>query len=198
MNLIDCQSHEERMSLLEETAAAFSKRAREHDEKGTFPFENFEELKKIGYPALTVPKKHGGAEISLEELLLFQETLARQDGSTALGIGWHMGITMHEGETRRWLGDNYENFAKDVVERGALINSAATEPATGSPTRGGKPETIVKETESGWLLNGRKTFATLSPVLDYFIVSATIDGRDEVARFLVRRELEGVSVDEKW
>lgn len=198
MQLQTCRNKEERLALTEKTAAAFKKRAAVHDKDGTFPFENVKDLRQIGYPALTVPVELGGSGITLEELLQHQEIIAAKDGSTALAIGWHMGITMHEGEVRRWEGNHYERFAKDVVAHGALINSAATERATGSPTRGGRPETNVQKTANGWVLNGRKTFATLAPVLNYIIVSASIDGSEDVGRFLVRGDLSGVSVDETW
>lgn len=198
MRVQTCENKEERLALVKKTVEVFKERAGKHDKEGSFPFENVENLREIGYPALTVPKVLGGSGISLEELLQHQEMIAAKDGSTALAIGWHMGITMHEGEVRRWEGDQYEQFAKDVVTNGALINSAASERATGSPTRGGRPETNVQQSESGWLLNGRKTFATLAPVLDYIIVSASINGTEDVARFIVRRHLPGVSVDETW
>src|SRR5690349_23902383 len=42
----------------------------------------------------------------------------------------------------------------------------------GSPAGGGLPETHAVPVEGGWLVNGRKTFTTMSPVLKYFI---TID-----------------------
>lgn len=198
VKLTDLQTKKERLELLEKTAANFSGRARENDEKGLFPFENFAELKAINYPALTVPEKYGGLGISLEEMLKMQEIIATNDGSTALSIGWHMGITKHLGESNSWNEATYEAFAKDVVKTGALINNAATEPATGSPTRGGKPETFAKETEDGWVINGRKSFMTLSPILDYFVVSTSIDGTDDVGNFLIKRELDGVSIDETW
>lgn len=198
MKLTELQTLEERLELLEKTAKKFQERAREHDENGTFPFENFEELRKIDYPALAVPKKYGGAGITLYEMLKMQELIAQYDGATALSIGWHMGITKHVGETGAWNEETYKAFAKDVLEKGALINNAASERATGSPTRGGRPETVAKETEDGWILNGRKSFTTLAPILDYIGVSASIDGTDKVGNFLVRRELDGVSVDETW
>ena len=94
--------------------------------------------------------------------------------------------------------ETYKAFARDVLEKGALINNAASERATGSPTRGGRPETVAKETEEGWIINGRKSFTTLAPILDYISVSASIEGTDKVGSFLIRRELEGVSVDETW
>lgn len=131
-------------------------------------------------------------------MLQMQEKIAIQDGSTALAIGWHMGITKSLGETNTWDEAVYKKFAEDVVATGALINNVASERATGSPTRGGLPETTARRTENGWILNGRKTFATLAPVLDYISVSATIEGTDEVANFLVRSKLQGVSVDETW
>lgn len=198
MKLTDLKTTEERLALLNETAKKFADRAREHDENNTFPFENFEDLRKINYPALAVPAEYGGVGISLYEMLKSQETIAQYDGSTALSIGWHMGLTKSVGESKAWKEETYQAFAKDVLEKGSLINNAATEPATGSPTRGGRPETVAKETEDGWVITGRKTFTTLAPILDYIGVSASIDGTDKVGSFLVKRELDGVSVEETW
>ena len=198
MKITELQTKEERAELLNETVKSFKERAQEHDENLTFPFENFKELKEIGYPALTLPKEYGGAGISLTEMLHLQAIIGKADGSTALSIGWHMGIIKHLGENKSWDEETFQRVAKDVVENGALLNNAASEPATGSPTRGGKPETYAKETENGWIINGRKTFTTLAPILDYFVVSASIDGTDDVGNFLIQRDLTGVSIDETW
>lgn len=189
---------EERFEALENQVKPFIDRAQKYDEEGSFPFENFEDLKEIGYPALTVPKEYGGLGISLYEMLRHQETIAKADGSTALSIGWHMGITKFLGEHDIWKAEKYRAFAKNVVETGALLNNAASEPATGSPTRGGKPETVAKKADDGWVLNGRKTFTTLAPILSYFVVSASIDGTEQVANFLIKRESKGLEVDETW
>lgn len=75
----------------------FGERVRELPD-GAFPYENFKDLQEIGYPALTVPKEDGGAGIPLDELLTYQQIIARADGSTALSIGWHMGIIKHLGK----------------------------------------------------------------------------------------------------
>lgn len=198
MNLLELNTMEERINLLTKTVEPFTARATGHDKDGTFPFENFEQLKAIGYPALAVPEEYGGLGISLYEMLRYQEIIGKADGSTALSIGWHMGLMKQLGEKKNWKKEKYESVIHDVVETGALLNSAASEPATGSPTRGGKPETFAKEIDKGWVINGRKTFTTLSPILSYFIVSASIDGTDKVGNFLVKRDRNGVRVDETW
>lgn len=198
MNLLNLKTTEERAELLKKTVKPFTDRASEHDKNISFPFENFKDLTEIGYPALTVPKEYGGGGIPLSEMLYYQQIIAAADGSTGLSIGWHMGLMMQLGEEKSWKEDIYQSVVKDVVEKGALINSAATEPATGSPTRGGKPETFAKKDGNAWVINGRKTFTTLSPILSYFIVSASIDGTDDVGSFLIPRDTEGVKVEETW
>src|SRR5690625_687415 len=198
VKLLELATMEERIEQLEKVVASFAERAKKHDEERTFPFENYKDLKEIGYQALTIPEKYGGVGISLYELIRLQEVIGASDGSTALSIGWHMGITKHLGENSIWKEEIYQAFAQDVINNGALLNNAATEPATGSPTRGGKPETVAKKLGDGWIINGRKTFTTLSPILDYFVVSASIDGTDQVGNFLIKREREGVSIDETW
>ena len=55
-----------------------------------------------------------------------------------------------------WNDEMFKWFCEEV-RNGALFNRAATEPKTGSPTRGGKPETIAVQQGEKWVINGRKT-----------------------------------------
>ena len=52
---------------------------REHQlsELGSFPHENINDLKNIGYTKLTLPKEFGGSAISLYDFVLFQEKLQK-------------------------------------------------------------------------------------------------------------------------
>lgn len=198
MSLFAYDNSADRLLLTRKTALAFRERAIEHDQHNTFPYQNIEDLKKIGYPALTLGKGYGGLGVSLEEMLKHQAIIAEMDGSTALAIGWHVGITQHLNTHQEWDQPIFERFAKDVKDNGALINNAASEAGTGSPTRGGLPETTAYKTATGWVISGRKTFTTLSPVLDYFVVSARIGDSHEVGQFLVHKSREGLSIDETW
>jgi len=185
-------------SLIEKLANTFHERASMIDEKGEFPFENIEDLRRAGYTGLTVPKKYGGEEISLYELVLLQERLAQGDGSTALSIGWHLGTMMDIEEKQLWKEEKIASVAHEVLHDGVLLNRAVTEPGTGSPTRGGKPQTVARQENGKWIISGRKTFTTMAPILDYFIVIASIEGSEDLGEFLIHRNKKGVSINETW
>ena len=175
----------------------FMEREHQLSELGSFPYENINDLKDIGYTKLTLPKEFGGSAISLYDFVLFQEKIAEGCGATALSIGWHLGIVKELAENRSWNDEMFKWFCEEV-RNGALFNRAATEPKTGSPTRGGKPETIAAQQGEKWVINGRKTFTTMAPVLDYFIISARMEGREEVGEFVIPRNTLGVSIEETW
>ncbi|MFT4416741.1 acyl-CoA dehydrogenase family protein [Fredinandcohnia humi] len=184
--------------MIGELADRFHERAADYDETGEFPVLNTDDLKAAGYTALTVPKEYGGKEgLTLYEFVLLQERLAQGDGATALSIGWHLGIIMEIFEKKRWKEDKLAFIAKEVMN-GALFNRAATEPQTGSPTRGGKPQTTATKVGNKWHVTGRKTFTTMAPVLDYIGVIASIEGTDLTGEFLVSRKKGGVKIEETW
>lgn len=176
----------------------FSKRAQKNDEEARFPFENFEELKEAGFVRLTVPKKYGGEEINLYDFLLIQEKLAVGDGATALSLGWHNGIVMNLRDLNKWEEEKFALVCREIVREGKLINSCATEPTSGSPARGGKPKTTAKKEGISWIINGHKTFTSLAPALDYFIVTATIEETGDVGEFLIPKDANGVHIKETW
>lgn len=184
-------------NLAKAHAESFKKTSAIHDENGSFPFENFEAMKESGYTALTTPKEYGGKELSLYDFVLIQETLAQGDGPTALGIGWHLGIVMDISGRREWDPETFEWLCKEVAEKKKIINRAATEPATGSPTRGGKPGTKAEKSANGWMINGHKTFTTMAPIVDYLLINATISD-DEIGGFIVSRDQPGVTFKETW
>lgn len=197
MKFQDLHTAEARIQLMEKLSETFLSRAGKNDEEGLFPFENIKELKESGYTSLTVPRRYGGKEISLSEFLRLQEKIAEGDGSTALSIGWHMGIIKSLGEKNNWDESVFRALC-EKIKKGALMNNCATEPQTGSPTRGGKPVTSARKEEGFWIINGRKSFTTMAPVLDYFNVSATIEESGEIGNFLIPRSSEGLEIEETW
>lgn len=129
---------------------------------------------------------------------MLQERIASGDASTALSVGWHLGIMLEMVDDQEWSDELFERMANLVVNEQALLNRAATEPASGSPTRGGMPETKAIEHENGWTISGRKSFTSMAPALDYALVSAEINDSGNKGFFLVNMKSNGITIEEKW
>ena len=76
-----------------------------------------------------------------------------------------------------------------------LVNRIASERATGSPTRGGVPQTTATRAGDHYVISGQKTFSTMAAVLDYYIVSAYVEDQDAVGSFLIKTDAPGISID---
>lgn len=189
------------MALADELADIAASQADAHDRDNTFPFDTFAELKRAGYLALTVPEEFGGRGATPLELMLAQERLARGSGSVALGATMHLTVVAGLSSGRGFPPDLEQRIYREVVATGATINSAASEPDLGSPSRGGMYATTAVRDGDGWRINGRKNWTTLAPVLDYTIVllsEVQEDGAKIRGNFLVPMNLPGVRIDETW
>ncbi|HZR44792.1 MAG TPA: acyl-CoA dehydrogenase family protein [Ktedonobacteraceae bacterium] len=196
------------VAMAGELADTFAKRAARDDWEGRFPRENFEDLHRAGYLTLTVPRDFGGWGASVLDVTLAQERLARGDASTALVASMHL---VHIARLALGIsGSNavFEQICRDVVQEGAMINAAASEPATGSPSRGGRPTTVARRQADGsWRINGRKTFTTGSYALKYFVVSCSLEDEapaglkpltSDRGSFLVTAGTPGLYIEDTW
>jgi alkylation response protein AidB-like acyl-CoA dehydrogenase len=185
------------LQKLHEKDIKFKDMSAQIDELAIFPEENIHDLVNMGYPSITLPKAYGGEGLKVYDMVLFQETLASFDGATALSIGWNLGVVGEIFEKKLWNDEQLNFFAKEIAN-GALVNRAASEAQTGSPTRGGRPGTHAVKKDGFWVLSGRKTFTTMSPVLTYFLTSAWIEEKQKVGFFLLHKDLEGLTIDKTW
>jgi alkylation response protein AidB-like acyl-CoA dehydrogenase len=197
-------TREEILEIAADLARRFAERAAQHDVEGSFPYENFDDLRAAGYPKLTVPTEYGGWGAGLLNTVQAQEVLGMGDGSTALAMTMHV-QTVGAVTGENWPSELFAEMCEEITSRGALVNSCASEPELGSPSRGGKPMTTARYDGGQWIINGRKIFASMSPTLDYFIVPAAVENttgnsvekKDEIARFLVPRQ-PGVVIEDTW
>lgn len=180
---------------LDELARDFASRAAEHDRAGSCPGENFPPLIQAGIPALSVPERLGGQGYDLVETLFVVERLARGCPSTALILAMTLHLVGGAADAEVWPEPVYAALCESVLQ-GALINSVASEPELGSPSRGGLPCTQAEQVDGAWRLTGRKTFATGAPVLTHFLVQARI--QDEIGEFLVLSSDPGLRIDPTW
>ena len=169
---------------------------------------NLEVARQAGLPALTVPPGGGGMGANLLDFASYQQLLARRDGATALVLAMHHMLLGGEAEAGLWPDPQWQELCAAAC-RGALVNSAATEPGAGTPSQGGLPATLATPLDSAGDLaagaacriDGRKTYTTGAPYLTYLRVSARVNqGSSEpfAARFLVRLPAAGVTIERTW
>jgi alkylation response protein AidB-like acyl-CoA dehydrogenase len=193
------QRERELVELAGSLADRFAERAPEHDREGTFPFENYEEMREAGYLGLTVPEELGGRGASLYELILAQERLAMGDGSTALAVNMHVSPIAQLASLWRSSGD--ESLA-DVLRRAAdgrlVYASMSAEP--GDPILM-TSSTVAERVEGGYRVSGKKIFGTESAVCTEFSTRARYDDPErgpQVLFFRVPRDAEGMRMKETW
>lgn len=185
------------INKIENHKEALQKHAEENDLHSKFPYENINWLIKEGYTKTVLPKSYGGEGATPEDVIILQETLGKIDGATALSIGWHMGVVGQIYSENLWDKEIMDEFAEEVLN-GGIVNRAVSEADTGSPTRGARPSTNAKLVGDEYIINGVKTFTTMSQRLTHFLVGAFIPEKEALGFFLIPRETEGLTIAENW
>ncbi len=191
------EKQDKHVRLAAELAADFATRAAEHDRANSFPVENIARLKETGYTALVIPERHGGLGADLMDFVLCQEQLAQGCPATALAINMHLfglgSMVERSSDTPREA-----LFYETVGRQRRIIGGGISEPETGGDW--GYFATRARRDGDHYVLNGRKVFTSLSPVIDLFMVMATIE--DAVppasATFVIPRATPGLEVVETW
>jgi alkylation response protein AidB-like acyl-CoA dehydrogenase len=124
---------------------------------------------ELGFYGISLPVEYGGQNISLKELCLLKEQLARS-GAALWGF-----VLGEKGGVLR-IGQMLESFTKEQIEKyvNPLIKGetsccfALTEPEAGSDARAIQT-TAVKDGDE-YILNGKKHFISAAPYSDFAIV----------------------------
>ncbi|MGE0825717.1 MAG: acyl-CoA dehydrogenase family protein [Candidatus Binatia bacterium] len=191
--------HTRLLTLAGELADDFATRAAEHDLNNSFPFENIQRMKDTGYTALVLPEEEGGLGADLVDFCRCQERLAQGCGATALAINMHLfglGSMVERGDILR---PQAQRFLRAVGQQRQIMGGGLTEPETGG-NWGLFVSRAVKEGDS-YILNGRKAFTSLSPVIDLFMVLVTVQDPDAgllSGTFLIPKGTPGLQTVENW
>ena len=210
--LTDQQAH-----LIEQTrrfgARVVAPRAAQHDRDATFPLENFRDMHEEGLLAICVPSGEGGAGASFSTYCLAAAELGRYCGATALSWNMHVCSTLWTGA----LADDLDMTAEEragherrrrlhyrrIVREGAIYSQPFSEggaAAAGVVAFG----TEAKPVDGGFLVSGKKIFASLSGAADYYGVLCTERGEGAAATrrntlyLAVPANAPGVSVVGDW
>jgi alkylation response protein AidB-like acyl-CoA dehydrogenase len=194
------------VAIAEELSAQFAARAAEHDRDGSYPFEAIDALKAAGYFAAPVPVELGGLGVwSAHDLVVASSRLARGDASVAIGVNMHL-VAVLNMERRRQVAvaagaeGRARGFARSLqqIARDGVVLAAAISERGQDLTR---PGTTATRTESGWRIDGRKTFCTMSPAATHLYVAvgyADGGGVERYAYAMVPIDAPGVVVNDDW
>jgi alkylation response protein AidB-like acyl-CoA dehydrogenase len=181
-------------------ARRFADRAADHDRDSTFPHDNYADLRDAGLLGLTVPVELGGLGAGLGDVLAVLERLASGDGATTLAVTMHISPVGQWAAVWRRTGD--ERLA-DMLRRaadGSLVWAALTAEA-GVRNTMTDSRTTAKRVDGGFVINGRKIFATNSAVATDFSTTARHEEAAGGPRLLlcqVSMAQEGVQIHPTW
>jgi alkylation response protein AidB-like acyl-CoA dehydrogenase len=189
----------------------FAPRAEKYDREASFPFENYADMRAAGLLGLCVPKAHGGMGADFETYCLAAAEMGRWCGATALTFNMHACSALWTGpladdlEMEKSERDELEKLRaghyKRIVEKGAIYAQPFSE---GSAAAAGKIPfgTLATKADGGWLVSGKKIFASLSGAADYYGVLCTEDrpekSRRDTLYMAIPKDAPGVSIVGEW
>lgn len=170
------------------TLAAY---AAKHDSAGSFVSESFEALKQAGFLSAAVPAEFGGLGAGLRELCYAHHDLARACGSTSLASSMHT----HSVVTTAWRhrrGAPVEKTLRRIADEGLVLIS------TGGSDHV-RPSAVARKVDGGYVVTGRKIFASQSPVGSVMSTWAVTEGdAPEIVGVSIPMNAPGVEVLANW
>jgi alkylation response protein AidB-like acyl-CoA dehydrogenase len=192
--------------LAESLADELATRAALHDREASFPHASVDALKRAGYFTAPIPTEHGGLGVtSVHDVVVASSRLARGDASVAIGVNMHLVILLNI--VRRWqaavaaederraaaFGASLRSIARDGVIIAAAISELGQDLT--------RPRTTATPTPSGWRIDGRKSFCTMSPAATVLYASVTFVDDDGVERYgyaQVPTDAAGLDIEGDW
>ena len=191
----------------------FLPRAAEYDRAGKFPSENYHDLRDAGFLSLAIPEQHGGTGCSYADYMRISAELGKWCGATALTFNMHTSsmlwsgpladdLPMDDAERKRHhkrRGDIYAG----VIDAGHIFAQPFSEPNSAAAAGKAPFGTEAEPVSGGYLVNGRKHFASLSGHADFYGVLCTLAGEDKptvrnTVYLAVDGKAPGFSVSGDW
>jgi SfnB family sulfur acquisition oxidoreductase len=179
-----------------ELAARFAKRfavgAAERDRERRIPYEELDALSTSGLLGITVPRSHGGAEVSTRTLVEVFRLLAAADPNIAQIPQSHFAYVnvLRENGT-----DEQRRFFYAEVLAGKRFGNAQSE--AGSRTVQEIQTRLTSTVDGSFVLQGTKAYST-GALLAHWIPVLAKDDRDRLQVAYVPHNAPGVTVVDDW
>ena len=206
------------LATAHELGARFAPRAHQWDDTATFPFANYDDLRDAGFLALCIPADRGGHGADYATYCMVAAELGRFCGATALTFNMHScstlwtgtladALPMDDAQRAEHARRRDRHFAR-VVDDGALYAQPFSEGSAAAAGRAPFGTTARRETRDGvdgWLIDGRKIWASLSGAADYYGILCTealddakaLDARDTLY-IAVPATSDGLTISGDW
>jgi alkylation response protein AidB-like acyl-CoA dehydrogenase len=192
--------------IAEALAEDFASRAAIHDRDASFPHAAIDALQRAGYFTAPIPTDFGGLGVtSVHDVVVASSRLARGDASIAIGVNMHLVLLLNV--VRRWqaaiaaedqgraaaFGASMEAVARDGVILAAAISEHGQDLT--------RPGTTATRTPSGWRIDGRKAFCTMSQAATILSAAVTYVDDHGIERYgyaQVPTNAAGVEIHDDW
>jgi len=194
------------VARMAEVAKPFAKRAVDFDRDASFPWDNWEDLKREGLLAICVPTEHGGLGGDFVAYALASEELGRHCATTGLTFNMHVATTLLAGQIaddmdltddeRAVQKQRQAALFKGVVENRTIHSQPFSE--GNAPSATGGFATMAKKVDGGYRVSGRKIFASLSSAADIHNIVCVSDADDKLHLLGMPADAEGLEVQGDW
>lgn len=161
------------------------------DKEGRFDERIWKRLAEIGLMGVCVPEQYGGAGMDYNSLAIVCEELERGDTAFRTAVSVHTGLNCMT--LMQWGTKEQKQRYLVPQAKGEKIGAfGLTEPNAGSDVAA--MQSTARLSGDVYILNGEKTWISLSDVADHFIVFAYTDKSKKhkgITAFIVERTWEG-------
>jgi alkylation response protein AidB-like acyl-CoA dehydrogenase len=193
----------------------FAPRASEYDRDARFPAENYDDMRDAGLLGICVPRVHGGLGADFRAYSTTAAEIGRYCAATALTWNMHTCTCLWTGaladdldmagdDRREHLRRRASHYRR-VVTEGALYAQPFSEGGAYDGASGATPlSTTARRVDGGWLVNGKKIFASLAGAADYYgILCAEARPGEQPSRrdtmyMAVPADARGVEIVGEW
>ena len=169
----------------------------QHFEDAIFPSELINELAKMGFFGINLPKKHGCSGMNNIIYGLVCQEIERGDSAIRSFVSVQNSLVMYPISAFGSKKQKKDFLPKLVL--GELIGCfGLTEPDHGSDPSG--MQTRAKKVSDGYILNGSKMWITNGSIADIAIIWAKTEDKNMLG-FIVEKEMQGfksIEMKHKW
>jgi len=193
--MVDSMERErELVAWAAELGVRIGEHAARHDREGSFVAEAYDVLGRAGYLALAVPEELGGRGATIREVAMVQRELAHHCASSALASVMHQHVVLFTAWRHRRGLPGAEATLRRVAEEGIVLVSTGGADQT-------HPRGTATKVDGGYLVSGRKVFASQAPVGTVLSTMFAYEDAEEgriVLNMAVPMASEGVTILDTW